>query len=148
MNLSARLLRISMLLIAATVAAPAMADDAPFLPGLSPIAGKPVHVTFDAGRLTSDGGILMLAEIERSLGTSSRLASPVYQDFLTGDKKLPCAPRKMSAGRLRSVAKLRSKSDRIPGYDSGSTSFMNGSIDRLQMLTARSSRSPSARAWR
>src|SRR5918995_1555907 len=28
-----------------------MADDAPFLPGLSPVAGKPVQVTFDAGRL-------------------------------------------------------------------------------------------------
>src|ERR687898_256373 len=28
-----------------------MADDAPFLPGLSPVAGKPVQITFDAGRL-------------------------------------------------------------------------------------------------
>jgi hypothetical protein len=51
-----------------------MADDAPFLPGLSPVAGKPVQVTFDAGRLTSDGGVLLLAEIERSLGISERLA--------------------------------------------------------------------------
>src|SRR4029450_9266481 len=53
---------------------PAMADDAPFLPGLSPVAGKPVQVTFDAGRLTSDGGILLLAEIERDLGIAERLA--------------------------------------------------------------------------
>jgi hypothetical protein len=51
-----------------------MADDAPFLPGLSPIAGKPVQVTFDAGRLTSDGGLLVLAEIERRLGIAERLA--------------------------------------------------------------------------
>ena len=51
-----------------------MADDAPFLPGLSPVAGKPVQVTFDAGRLTSDGGILLLAEIERHLGLAERLA--------------------------------------------------------------------------
>jgi Transposase DDE domain group 1 len=51
-----------------------MSDHAPFLPGLSPLAGKPVQVTFDAGRLTSDGGILMLAEIERSLGIAGRLA--------------------------------------------------------------------------
>ena len=35
---------------------------------VSPIAGKPVQVTFDAGRLTSDGGVLVLAEIERRLG--------------------------------------------------------------------------------
>jgi hypothetical protein len=51
-----------------------MADDAPFLPGLSPVAGKPVQITFDAGRLTSDGGILLLAEIERNLGIAERLA--------------------------------------------------------------------------
>jgi Transposase DDE domain group 1 len=51
-----------------------MADDAPFLPGLSPIAGKPVRVTFDAGRLSSDGGVLVLAEIERRLGIAERLA--------------------------------------------------------------------------
>ena len=51
-----------------------MADDAPFLPGLSPVAGKPVQVTFDAGRLTSDGGVLVLAEIERRLGIGERLA--------------------------------------------------------------------------
>jgi hypothetical protein len=51
-----------------------MADDAAFLPGLSPIAGKPVQVAFDAGRLTSDGGVLVLAEIERRLGIAERLA--------------------------------------------------------------------------
>ena len=42
-----------------------MAEHAPFLPGLSPVGGKPVHVAFDGGRLTSDAGVLVLAEIER-----------------------------------------------------------------------------------
>jgi len=51
-----------------------MSEDAPFLPGLSPVAGKPVHVDFDGGRLTSDGGVLLLAEIERRLGVADRLA--------------------------------------------------------------------------
>lgn len=51
-----------------------MAEDAPFLPGLSPVAGKPVHVDFDGGRLTSDGGVLLLAEIERKLGVAELLA--------------------------------------------------------------------------
>jgi hypothetical protein len=51
-----------------------MADDALFPPGLSPVAGKPVQVTFDGGRLTSDGGVLLLAEIERSLDIAERLA--------------------------------------------------------------------------
>jgi hypothetical protein len=51
-----------------------MAHEAPFLPGLSPVSGKPVQVTFDAGRLTSDGGVLVLAEIECRLGIAARLA--------------------------------------------------------------------------
>ena len=51
-----------------------MAEDAPFLPGLSPVGGKPVHVAFDGGRLTSDAGVLVLAEIERRLGIAERLA--------------------------------------------------------------------------
>jgi hypothetical protein len=51
-----------------------MAEHAPFLPGLSPVRGKPVHVAFDGGRLTSDAGVLLLAEIERRLGLAERLA--------------------------------------------------------------------------
>ncbi len=51
-----------------------MAENAPFLPGLSPVHGKPVHVTFDGGRLTSDAGVLVLAEIERRLCIAERLA--------------------------------------------------------------------------
>ena len=51
-----------------------MAEHAPFLPGLSPVRGKPVHVTFDGGRLTSDAGVLLLAGIERRLRLAERLA--------------------------------------------------------------------------
>src|SRR4051794_8238644 len=51
-----------------------MAEHAPFLPGLSPVRGKPVHVAFDGGRLTSDAGVLLLAEIERRLKLAERLA--------------------------------------------------------------------------
>jgi hypothetical protein len=51
-----------------------MAENAPFLPGLSPVGGKPVHLTFDGGRLTSDAGVLLLAEVERRLGLAQRLA--------------------------------------------------------------------------
>jgi hypothetical protein len=39
------------------------------------VAGKPVHVRFDGGRLTSDAGILILAAVERRLGIAERLAS-------------------------------------------------------------------------
>ena len=51
-----------------------MVEHALFLPGLSPVGGKPVHVAFDGGRLTSDAGVLVLAEIERRLGIADRLA--------------------------------------------------------------------------
>ena len=44
------------------------------LPGLSPVCGKPVVARFDGGRLSSDGGILLLAEVERRLGIADRLA--------------------------------------------------------------------------
>ena len=36
--------------------------------------GKPVHVAFDGGRMTSDAGILLLAAIEQRLGIAGRLA--------------------------------------------------------------------------
>jgi Transposase DDE domain group 1 len=40
----------------------------------SPVAGREVRITFDGGRLTSDAGVLVLAEIERRLGITERLA--------------------------------------------------------------------------
>ena len=51
-----------------------MAEHAPLLPGLSPVGGKPVQMAFDGGRLTSDAGVLILAEIERRMGIAERLA--------------------------------------------------------------------------
>lgn len=51
-----------------------MTNTTGFLPGLSPVCGKPVVAKFDAGRLSSDGGVLLLGEIDRRLGISERLA--------------------------------------------------------------------------
>ena len=45
------------------------------LPGLPPVAGRPVHVAFDGGRMTWDAGILLLAAIEQRLGIAARLAA-------------------------------------------------------------------------
>jgi hypothetical protein len=53
---------------------PAEVDSTLVLPGLSPVCGKPVVARFDGGRLSSDGGILLLAEVERRLGIADRLA--------------------------------------------------------------------------
>jgi hypothetical protein len=52
-----------------------MVDLTPFLPGLSPVQGKTVVARFDGGRLSSEGGLLALREIERRLGLADRLAN-------------------------------------------------------------------------
>ena len=51
-----------------------MGEGTGILPGLPAVAGKPVQVAFDGGRLTSDAGILLLAAIEQRLGIADRLA--------------------------------------------------------------------------
>jgi hypothetical protein len=45
------------------------------LPGLSPVAGKPIIARFDGGALSSDGGLLALREVEARLGVARRLAA-------------------------------------------------------------------------
>ena len=51
-----------------------MVDATPFLPGLSPVQGKAVVARFDGGRLSSEGGLLALREVELRLGLADRLA--------------------------------------------------------------------------
>ena len=48
-----------------------------YLPGLSPVENKELCARFDGGRLSSDGGVLLLREIERRLGIAELLASRV-----------------------------------------------------------------------
>ena len=52
-----------------------MSHDSPMLPGLSPVYGLDIHARFDGGALSSDGGVLLLREIERKAGISDVLAS-------------------------------------------------------------------------
>src|SRR5437588_5789841 len=54
--------------------APAMDEGTGILPGLPAVAGKPVYIAFDGGRMTSDAGILLLAALEQRLGIAERLA--------------------------------------------------------------------------
>ena len=51
-----------------------MDQDTRFLPGLSPVEGRYLHADFDGGALSSDGGVLVLREIERRLGIADVLA--------------------------------------------------------------------------
>jgi hypothetical protein len=52
-----------------------MVDATRFLPGLALVQGKPVVARFDGGRLSSEGGLLALREIERRLGIADHLAA-------------------------------------------------------------------------
>src|SRR5208337_1794880 len=63
---------------------------APF--GLPAVGGKPVVAAFDGGRITSDGGVLLLAPVERQLGIADTLAqliadprNPAYVTHSIGD---------------------------------------------------------------
>ncbi len=56
-----------------------MNETTPYLPGLSPVAGKDVRARFDGGRLSSDGGVLLLREIENGLAIADRF-SPCVKD--------------------------------------------------------------------
>src|SRR5665213_705467 len=53
---------------------PAMNDLTLPLPGLSPVGSKTIVVKFDGGALSSDGGIVVLREVEQRLCVADRLA--------------------------------------------------------------------------
>ena len=50
-----------------------MNETIPYLPGLSPVENKELYARFDGGRLSSDGGVLLLRGIEKRLGLAARL---------------------------------------------------------------------------
>ncbi len=51
-----------------------MNESIAYLPGLSPVENKDLCARFDGGRLSSDGGVLLLCGIEKRLGVAARLA--------------------------------------------------------------------------
>ena len=76
-----------------------MNESIPFLPGLSPVAGKKLCARFDGGRLSSDGGVLLLREVEH--GLAEVLASCL------ADERDPSSTRHSHADmRLLAVAPL------------------------------------------
>ena len=74
-----------------------MVDATPFLPGLSLVQGKAVVARFDGGQLSSEGGLLVLREVERRLGLADRLATCL---------KDPRAPEKV-VHRLTEIIRFR-----------------------------------------
>ena len=57
-----------------------MAEATSFLPGLSPVEGKQLTATFDAGRLSSDGGVIVLREIALRLGLAEAITAPLLDN--------------------------------------------------------------------
>ena len=51
-----------------------MNETTAYLPGLSPVENKELCARFDGGRLSSDGGVLLLRGIAKRLGLAARLA--------------------------------------------------------------------------
>ena len=54
-----------------------MTELKPFLPGLSPVAGKSLTAARDAGNLTSNGGLVVLREAASRLGLAGVVADPL-----------------------------------------------------------------------
>ena len=57
--------------------AAAMMETTPFLPGLSPVAGKQLTAQQDAGNLSSNGGLVLLREFARRSQVASVIAGPL-----------------------------------------------------------------------
>jgi hypothetical protein len=55
-------------------ATPAMSDDTILPFGLPAVGRKKLVAAFDGGRITSDGGVLLLSTVERRLGIAAKLA--------------------------------------------------------------------------
>src|SRR6476646_11671682 len=71
-----------------------------FLPGLPPVAGKPIHLSFDGGLRPSDTGIVLLAAVEQRLGIAERLADCIE------DRRAPERVRHTLAEMIRYRALL------------------------------------------
>ena len=54
---------------------PAGCDDSAAVFSYPAVGGKKVTAAFDGGRLTSDGGVLLLAQAERMMGICQQLAA-------------------------------------------------------------------------
>ena len=54
------------------------------LPGLSPVCGKKVVARFDGGELSSDGGVVVLREVEQRLRVADRIAACIVDPRAPG----------------------------------------------------------------
>jgi hypothetical protein len=121
-----------------------MIEATPFLPGLSPVAGKPLTAALDAGNLTSNGGLVALREIERRLGIAQVIARPVpdarnpllvthtYADMVRTRMMMIAAGHEDcdDVDRLRTDPALKIACDRAP--ESGVDLMSQPTLSRLE----------------
>jgi len=62
---------------------PVKVESSPLLPGLSPVCGRAIVARFDGACMSSDGGLLMLREVDRRLGIAPRLAACIVDPRAT-----------------------------------------------------------------
>jgi hypothetical protein len=69
----------------------AMTDNTIPLFSFPAVEGKKVTATFYDGRITSDGGVMLLAMAERRLGVAERLGRCIRHHEAAGDRWRECA---------------------------------------------------------
>jgi hypothetical protein len=79
-----------------------MDEDSPLPFDLPAVAQKKVSVAFDGGRITSDGGVILLAQAERRLGIADQLAR-VIPDERDADRVVHLLPDILRA-RILAIA--------------------------------------------
>ena len=57
-----------------------MSNDTPILPGLSPVCDRDIHARFDGGRMSSNGGALLLREAGRGFNFGAMLADCISDE--------------------------------------------------------------------
>ncbi len=77
-----------------------MSEDIPLPFNLPAVARKKVSAAFDGGRITSDGGVMLLAHAERRLGIADRLAR-VIPDGRDADRVVHLLPQTRDRLMLR-----------------------------------------------
>jgi hypothetical protein len=79
-----------------------MTETTLFLPGLSPVGGKTITATFDGGTLSSNGGVLILREIEKKLGLATVLSRHIPDD--RDGRRVRHSYRDMTRARMFAIA--------------------------------------------
>jgi hypothetical protein len=93
-----------------------MTDATPLLPGLSPVAGKSLTAKFDAGRLSSDGGVIVLREAAMRLGLAEAITAPLVDH--RDPSRVQYSYAEMALARMVGGSGQRLPRDR-PGGNSG-----------------------------